>query len=296
MIQRMPSTTWTLTKRLKRTSPSQSGHEEVLSKFLEFLFNDWGPDLWIEVRRIAPPSQRFFRTQDIWLILADVAADPINVFVGVVPRKRRGGKAEDCYESTDVLWADIDKKSGGSFEHILSTTVLPLPNVMLDSGHGWHLYWKLNKYITTVEAQQLMGDIAAVLGGDAVGDPARIMRLPNTWNVKPDQPKMRTRILRLNDTEQHDPSAFRVADTEKREIVKRVKRAKVNGQKTRSEILFGIIMDGLLHGQSRDAIVKRMESDPAGSKLDEMPSRRRAQWIDNALTNAKQIISKRSQN
>lgn len=265
----------------------------MLSKFLEFLFDFYTDEsLWIEVRRISPPSQRFFPIHDLTGVVQDAEGDT-NVFVGVLPRTRKSGTAADVVSHTDILWADLDKKSGAIFDIILASR-LPIPNVILDSGHGWHLYWTLDIMIPVGEAQQRMAGIANLLGGDAVGDPARIMRLPDTLNIKADNIPVPVRVIRFNNTDRSRPSLFQSAESVY--TSRKNNHSRPAGVKTRSEELFAIAIDGVLHGQSMGEVRARMLNDPAGSKLLEMTYERRQEWIRNALRNAKKITGKRPTN
>src|SRR5262249_32578084 len=79
---------------------------------------------------------------------------------------------------------------------------LPAPALVVASGHGTHVYWKLAAPIDVTESTQWKKDLAALVGSDAgISDPPRVMRLPGFINNKPDKPHAPCRIV------QRDPAA-----------------------------------------------------------------------------------------
>lgn len=213
-----------------------------------------------------------------------------DVYYGVLLRKHPAGKAEDCYPTTRWLWADIDKKGGATFASLLRFPTMPRPQIVVDSGRGWHLYWRLDHYVHTGVAQETMASIAALMGGDMVGDPARILRAPGTWNRKdPDNP-IPVRILRMKDLKH----GYALGDFPYLPAVARGgKRATgPTGMKgTRSEDLFKIALEGIRKGLSDDEIETEMLADPAGSKLTEMTKAKADRWIALTLRKARASIS-----
>lgn len=97
--------------------------------------------------------------------------------------------------AVNALWADVDSQDhGGDMAAALAVLErAPLPaSVIVNSGHGWHGYWLL------AEPYQIAGDTArraqiagllrrwtVAVGGDrAVGDLARVLRVPGSINHK----------------------------------------------------------------------------------------------------------------
>lgn len=122
------------------------------------------------------------------------------VYFGTGTRKD-GGRKENIF-SLPGLWADIDYgKEGGAYEteeqarEYIKTVLdsFPEPSLFINSGHGFHLYWLLNKPYkiegdNTADIINLFEEIGAGIGdrfyGDRVMDITRIMRIPGTWNTK----------------------------------------------------------------------------------------------------------------
>jgi hypothetical protein len=213
--------------------------------------------------------------------------DDHDIYYGVTLRTRKSGKAADCEPSIHWLWADVDKKSGATFSSLLSAPVPP-PQIVVDSGHGWHLYWRLAAPVTHAVAQDAMAAIASQIGGDAVGDPARILRLPDTWNLKGDPP-IRVRIIRWKNLDH----GWRLGDFDLRRAERRgrASTSPTGTRGTRSEELFVLAMDMVRKGASDADIVDAMLTHPAGSKVTEMPKARADKWMSLTIKKVRKLLS-----
>lgn len=123
-----------------------------------------------------------------------------DVYFGVLPRWRRGGKGEDIEDWTWVLWADYDAKAfpGGKPAAFYALgKVQPVPQIIVDSGHGYHAYWLMARGLNWAWATKIMKGIALKTGADRTYDKARILRVPGTHNHKDAQPLL-VRILRFD--------------------------------------------------------------------------------------------------
>lgn len=124
-------------------------------------------------------------------------------YVGVLPRLREfAGKAEDVTPYTDLLWADVDANDHDDSKRRALDAVLDFPvapQVIVDSGRGIHAYWKLDHLYLFDDVQPIMKGIAKRIGGDAVHDRARILRLPGLSNHK-DGGNAPVRLLRFDTT------------------------------------------------------------------------------------------------
>jgi hypothetical protein len=113
-----------------------------------------------------------------------------DAYFGVLPRRRRGSKKADVQDEANVLWADIDTANSGwnidLYRDVLNG--LPAstkPSVVVKSGGGLHLYWKLSTPIVGADNIEAANRVMAeAFSGDNVGDIARIMRVPGSFNFK----------------------------------------------------------------------------------------------------------------
>ena len=162
-------------------------------EFINILFKDLSG--FIEIREIAAgKSNQIFFDSAAELINYDPPADK-NIYIGTMSRNKKRGRIEDI-EETRVLWADYDDvKSYAEIEYILDMKKLPQPSIVVNSGHGYHCYWLLNK-TAGAEIQPVLKELAARTGADShATDLARIMRLPGTMNVKDDPVKCKVEKL-----------------------------------------------------------------------------------------------------
>lgn len=184
--------------------PVSEGADHV-SDFIKAFFDRVVPPGQIEIRVLsevvkgAPPLDRQWFAAPAGLLaeLPDIsraaAEKSAGVFFGVMPRRYAGvGKNEDA-EPGRVLWADLDAKdyAGGLAEARVRLDRFPLaPTARVASGNGLHAYWLTKEPVDPMTASRIVKGIAAILGGDSVHDPARILRVPGTRNMKdPSAPK-----------------------------------------------------------------------------------------------------------
>lgn len=143
---------------------------------------------------------------------------PADVYVGLATRRpglhsRQRGKAGECI-GLGCAWLDVDRADDSqahkakNLPRDLDDLVAIIearphePDLIVDSGHGWHVYWILTKFVTlgvpgrTVVDANRQGQIwqapyikrAADLGWhvDQTGNLDRVLRVPGTLNVKAD--------------------------------------------------------------------------------------------------------------
>jgi len=115
-----------------------------------------------------------------------------NVYVGVNPRKHnvdlRGSASDTDVELAVWQFADIDKAESldGLGAKLRTLPVFYSINTGTTPHRRPHLYWLLEEPVTNLAAwTERQRGIAAALGGDAVINPSRIMRLAGTVNFPP---------------------------------------------------------------------------------------------------------------
>lgn len=108
-----------------------------------------------------------------------------HIYVGVNPRKYHGGKSAKDVLLARVLFADFDGCTLDDVMNRLNKPGLPSPTMIIASGHGYHMYWRLAEPIEQLaDWTKLQKGIIKLLGTDKVHDAPRIMRLPGFQNVK----------------------------------------------------------------------------------------------------------------
>jgi len=134
------------------------------------------------------PIQRYFHADDLAdklpRIKAHAEAYGYAVFFGVLPRLTEGGTAADVGPAR-VLWCDLDYKDVPEPDAWRRIDAFPVPpSIIVSSGHGLHLYWRLQEPEAPHILASICRRIAYALGGDRCYDPARILRLPGSRNLK----------------------------------------------------------------------------------------------------------------
>ena len=164
-------------------------------EFIQKTFEGISPKELIEIRELPTNKQKYYTLNKI----AGLKIDPnINTYFGVYTRYKKQGTAEATRQSFNI-WLDFDKEKGTNetLEQIKARAEKNLKSIGLDtytflvnSGHGYHFYWKLEQG-TRKDLQPILSKLAELTGADQNPvDKARIMRLPGSQNNKyPEYPK-----------------------------------------------------------------------------------------------------------
>lgn len=93
---------------------------------------------------------------------------------------------KDHSVAISALWCDVDHVTEEEMKQRLAG--IPLyPTGVVRTGGGYHLYWKLDKYYEVDESlEDIMRRIKAWVGGDHTTNINRLLRVPGTWNCKPE--------------------------------------------------------------------------------------------------------------
>jgi hypothetical protein len=175
---------------------------EAASRYVAALFGADTNGLVVEIRFRVPSGMRqgFFSAGAPGRVVDAVLAlsSRTDVFVGVLPRVRRGGRIQDVMPTARAAWADCDNAASGtalaSFE--------PRPSMVVASGTGshCHAYWLLSEPVAVVAIERLNRRLALALGADAgvVTKPHTILRPPGSLNWK-HTPPAPVRLIAMQD-------------------------------------------------------------------------------------------------
>jgi putative DNA primase/helicase len=138
-----------------------------------------------------------------------------DVYLGVATRRDASGGALAHCRHLGALFADADFKTTPEAEirARLAHALLP-PSAIVHSGGGLHCYWFLREPLAlpddAARAKALLRRLAVYLGGDRLSaEPARILRVPGTWNHKPDYPTPRpVRLEQCDPARRYNPREF----------------------------------------------------------------------------------------
>lgn len=169
---------------------------DTAEELAEFAGCLWEPADLIEVRIVdrqkpGAASSRWTAAAELCDLATDlvgVNARRCDVYAGVNPRPEDGAKGDACITTTRASFVDFD--GGISFDEAsmrVDSLGLPLPTLIVFTGHGYHFHWRLSESADKAEWTELQKDLAAALGSDPkVCNAERIMRLPGFRNWKKD--------------------------------------------------------------------------------------------------------------
>lgn len=237
-------------------------------------------------------------------------------YVGVLPRiKEFAGKTEDVTPYTDLIWADVDANDHEDSKRKALDAVLDFPvapQVIVDSGRGIHAYWKLDHLYLFDDVQPIMRGIAKRIGGDAVHDRARILRLPGLSNHK-DGGNAPVRLLKFDTTSSFllsDLAEFEYREPHHEQVVYdhittgrlRTTKPLLNqsgldfeigfdpGKGYRSEHDYAVVCQLLEHGWSDGEIVKAFLDHPQG--VGAKTAKQGLRYLERTIRKARQAVGR----
>lgn len=188
-----------------------------ISEFLSLF--DYGDD-YIEIREIGDTGaeSKFFAPEDIKDYKPNL---DLNVYFGVYGRKNTDSGKDYNTTTTSMIWVDYDNFQQGSTlaEKLLEVEIaldfedIPIPTLIVSSGNGLHLYWRLTEP-TPKNVSNINRALAEAIGGDLrATDRARILRLPHTYNVKDRGDIKACRVIEYNDISYNLEEMEKLTDT-----------------------------------------------------------------------------------
>jgi CHC2 zinc finger/RepB DNA-primase N-terminal domain len=166
------------------------------------LFGSGPREALVEVRFRVPwgMGQRFHSLSRLDRLVESilVLSARTDVYVGVLPRRRRSGGRADVIQSGGVVWADCDTS-----ESVAALRAFrPLPAMVVASSEGKrHAYWFLTEPVGVDVIEATNRRMALALGADVVcSDRARILRPAGSVNRKHSVPAA-VRLLHLSAAE-----------------------------------------------------------------------------------------------
>ena len=162
----------------------------------------WEPADLVELRPIPEMDKRVWTSagradKQVDRMMA-LNARSIGIYAGVLPRTNHGGGTGKHTNGGRVLWADFDNLAPDAALERVRASGLPPPMLVVSSGHGAHVYWKLDRKLDS-QAHTDMRDALKRFCMDHPGlsehfdpvsmDAARVLRVPGFINHKhPDAP------------------------------------------------------------------------------------------------------------
>jgi len=199
---------------LEHTPTYHNQEKNFIKTFLDILFPILLEGENIEIRLIAPtkkdqnlsPLQFFYSNKNKFIESIEThqieQKKGYGIYFGVCPRLGTEGN-KNAVMCANVLWADLDGKnySGGKEEALQIIKRYRIkPTIIVDSGHGYHAYWKFKEpQYNLALVENCLIRIADELKSDSsVKDVSRVMRLPGTVNNKDEKNVIPANIIEIN--------------------------------------------------------------------------------------------------
>ncbi len=162
---------------------------EALEKYIHVA---WSDEDIIELRPL--PHEKGTRewikaielldTERIERLIAENKAGA-NIYAGILPRERIGGGHAADVKGGRVVWVDYDHISPEEAITKADSKGCPPPSMVVNTGHGAHLFWKLDRYTAAEEFNIFLKRFATFIEADTAStDLSRILRLPGFQNTK----------------------------------------------------------------------------------------------------------------
>ncbi len=161
------------------------------NNFVEFITEEWNDNEYIEIRKINDNGSKsyFFQLNEKNKI-CQLIDNESNVYIGVLPRDSKCGE-DSCVKRGNFVWFDHDFHEGGEIPDkdteldYIENKIGFLPTILVFTGRGYHGYFKLIEFVDAETIRKINESIAKAMGTDSkVANPSRILRLPESYNIK----------------------------------------------------------------------------------------------------------------
>lgn len=186
----------------------------------------------------------------------------VDIFVGVLPRTKRGGSREAVAKTGRFVWADIDDPAN------ILWKALP-PSMVVYSGRGLHVYWRLRDRVSVEEIEKLNRRMDMVGMDKGTYAYNRVLRVPGTNNNKYKPPKLCGLLLDFKDhTFDYTVKDVHVFQTLDAALIDRIVEGSMIGfKKDRSRRDYSVIMPLIEAGGSEELLYRIFENNAIGTKM-----------------------------
>lgn len=154
---------------------------------------------------------------------------------------------------SQVCWVDLDN------EELPDTLLVVMPTAIVNSGGGFHIYWKLNEGCSSVEALEGANQsLARALGGDSAHNIDRMLRVPGSWNRKYEPPRQ-TALIHYDASLVYTLEELLVLEQLNRKSIHKIVTGDRRGYKSRSERDMAIVR-ALVSSGATDRLVHQIFS------------------------------------
>lgn len=255
--------------------------------------------------------------------------EQLNVYYGVTTRKTKSGQEVDVLH-VPGLWLDIDPKHATYEEAMQVVKSLPTPpTAIVSSGNGVHAYFKFNEPFEVVDdnsfkfIKELSLKLHKFAKADNTADLARLLRVPNSMNVKNLMDVKLCSLVEFTGTTYSLDSFTYLDDVEIRTVSKTLETIEieelspveidalkvpfsiqsliVNGPEEgedRSKKIFHVVIELLKaqHTPEEIAFVLLNDEWAIGEKISDRHHAAKLQYIERVIINASQVLNEEQDN
>jgi len=242
--------------------------------FFTQLFRGLRPDEYVVLKALAggTATHYYLKTpEEIGATVERLCSSGVNLYFGVCPRNERAATKEAVSRALCV-WLDLDVKDHQEgkkelLEHIRAAYILP-PTAIVDSGNGYHVYWRLRSSTTRGVAEALAKSMSTHLNGDqAATDSSRFLRVPGTTNWKDPENPLPVVLVTLQGERQYTPDDLKAGFNVPASLIERIHTGSTKGYESRSERDWAVIRALTRAGIKDDDVFAMFSENPIGDKL-----------------------------
>ncbi|MFC1809516.1 hypothetical protein ACFL3D_05295 [Candidatus Omnitrophota bacterium] len=204
-----------------------------------------------------------------------------NIYFGACPRSSNRKATKDTIKGITAFYVDIDYGEEGhkKMSHypdrkaaLKGLRDFPgQPSIIIETGHGFQCFWLLNPLLTDIDVpyiEEILRLLSNAVGGDCTYDITRVLRVPNTLNVKVKDCPREVKFIRMETALTYTLGEFeQIFHNELQDYRNRVHS--VNEGKKNSAInlhrldLPQSIINLIIHGDANNKYESRSEADQA---------------------------------
>ena len=234
-------------------------------RFLDVLFGDC--DAGVVELRALPSAHRAWAPVGAWHTFGPFVTREVqqgqNLYVGAAVRRDTSSGTIENLSALSALWIDFDIPPAA-----VRALLAPFPfkwTLLVETGFGAHVYWRLRELLDLsnhadlTQAATLLRRLAGHLGGDLrATDPARVLRLPGTYNQKYGEP----RPVTLVDATDATVDASELDDFLPREVTRQQERVLESAitPGARNDVLYSTARSLRAKGLPQAAIIHTIET------------------------------------
>lgn len=225
-----------------------------MKNFLAKFVSD--PAGWVAVCVGHPNRSTYYRADQ----LPD--GDPPATDVYFAPAMRSEHSLDKAYTLNSIYgWVDVD--------HPTRPYVLIAPHMVVSSGGGWHLYWRLRGSIDPATTERVNKSLLSMTQN---GDPAcfnhnRLLRIPGSRNTKYDPP---AKVQLVTDSPgDYEPRDIIALASMQGDIIERIVSGNARGYRSRSERDWAVVTALIQAGVTWQLIDQLFRTNRIGDKLAE---------------------------